>query len=66
MYEGKLKSPNVEIIKDIVQKIEKKYGRLKAVLVMGNTKFKDYFEEISRFVEKGEHLRYGFLILDFV
>jgi|688.fasta_scaffold401361_1 hypothetical protein len=58
LYEHKLKTPNVEIINEIVQKIEGKYGRLKVVLVVGNTQGKVNFEEITKFVEQGDHLRY--------
>jgi len=61
LYEQKLKTPNVEIINEIVQKIEGKYGRLKVVLVVGNTQGKVDLEDITKFVEKGEHLRYVLL-----
>ena len=57
VYENKLKSPNIEIINDIMQKIEKKYGRLKAVLVVVEAHSKVNFEEITKFIEEGEHLR---------
>ncbi len=63
MYEKKLKSPNVELISEIVKKIEQKYGRLKPLLVVANTQSKENLEEITNFVEKGKHLRYVFFLI---